>query len=994
MNRVVSILKLERRVLVEFAHLFGLCGFAVAQPLYDLLGQNATFFVAHRASALDVFGLVLILSLGIPLVLVLVEVVGRLFDESIRSRLHWVFVFSLLVLVVLPPLGRAFSSSGDLALLLAVGVGLGSTILYARWRPARTFVTMLACSTLIFPVYFLAFTPVSRLVLPTGATAQTNVEIGNPVPVVLIVFDEFNTTALLDENGRIDSIRFPNFGALAARSWWFPNAVAPHNRTHLSIPIMLTGRQPKASSLNPTASDYPENLFTLLQEQYQFNVVEGVTQLCPLGSCTLIGDSSFGDGHPALFVDVAVVAAHTLLPSSLRHHRVPPLGARWGGFDVPAKNILVQLREREVQLETFLSGIQAAPLQQLNFLHVELPHMQYRYLSSGRVYMSRDDWGTDGLTSDQGKEIWTGESQLIDVAYQRYLQQVGYVDRFLGDVIKRLEAEGLYDRALIIVTADHGVSFRAGLDRRNMDGKNVTDILKVPMFLKLPGQTVGHVSSELVSGMDILPTITDVLRINHPWQMEGRSMIAETLPSRAEIEVFEYGRFSAKELKGFSRLDWQINLFGSRTPLETLVLKGRHSNLIGERIADLPQGAPLTAAKVRAEGLAYFENVRLTGTFLPALFRGSIVGIDDTALLPLDLAVAVNGRIWSTTATTSWNDSSAYFSTMIPEAAFRDGNNSVDIFRIVPLKGSPRLHLIRFGRPRGIELSRDASEAETLIYSDGREVPVTATWKEIRGNLESILIDGNDLIIRGWAADLVSNQPAQAVLIFSGQRLIADLMPRYPRPDVASSFKSDALLYSGFSAVIPADLNQSKAGDFRVFVVSPKKVALELKFHGIAKRQLEEALNRVILKSVVLTSDDSGQEMLIFADGRSVPVSAGWQDIQGNIDDILVGKDFKVRGWAADIVTSQPAQRVLVFAGQELIGHAVPQDFRADVAKALGTESVSLSGFDIDIPVRSMSTPDDIRVIVVSARAVALELKFQGKAKEQLRSASVNRSGG
>ena len=38
-----------RELAIQAAQVFGLCGFALAQPLLDLLGRNATFFVAHDA---------------------------------------------------------------------------------------------------------------------------------------------------------------------------------------------------------------------------------------------------------------------------------------------------------------------------------------------------------------------------------------------------------------------------------------------------------------------------------------------------------------------------------------------------------------------------------------------------------------------------------------------------------------------------------------------------------------------------------------------------------------------------------------------------------------------------------------------------------------------------------------------------------------------------------------------------------------------------------
>ena len=54
------------------------------------------------------------------------------------------------------------------------------------------------------------------------------------------------------------------------------------------------------------------------------------------------------------------------------------------------------------------------------------------------------------------------------------------------------------DRCLLIVTADHGVSFRAGHSRRLPDAANLSDIASVPLFIKLPGQTEGRVDDRNV----------------------------------------------------------------------------------------------------------------------------------------------------------------------------------------------------------------------------------------------------------------------------------------------------------------------------------------------------------------------------------------------------------------------------------------------------------------------------------------------------------------
>ena len=35
-------------------HLFALCGFAIAQPLLELLARHAELFVAHRSEPIDI----------------------------------------------------------------------------------------------------------------------------------------------------------------------------------------------------------------------------------------------------------------------------------------------------------------------------------------------------------------------------------------------------------------------------------------------------------------------------------------------------------------------------------------------------------------------------------------------------------------------------------------------------------------------------------------------------------------------------------------------------------------------------------------------------------------------------------------------------------------------------------------------------------------------------------------------------------------------------
>ena len=56
----------------------------------------------------------------------------------------------------------------------------------------------------------------------------------------------------------------------------------------------------------------------------------------------------------------------------------------------------------------------------------------------------------------------------------RHLLQVGYVDHQVGLLLARLRRTGLFDQAMIVVTADHGIAFEVGVkDRRLVTERNV-----------------------------------------------------------------------------------------------------------------------------------------------------------------------------------------------------------------------------------------------------------------------------------------------------------------------------------------------------------------------------------------------------------------------------------------------------------------------------------------------------------------------------------------
>ena len=113
-----------------------------------------------------------------------------------------------------------------------------------------------------------------------------------------------------------------------------------------------------------------------------------------------------------------------------------------------------------------------------------------------------------------------------EIEYMKGLYDGGiaYVDAELGFLFEELKALGLWDRTLIVLTADHGEEFAE--HGKFLHDENFEEIARVPLIVRFPhGAYGGRRISELVSTLEVMPTILDVLGIPPNPEVEGRSLI-------------------------------------------------------------------------------------------------------------------------------------------------------------------------------------------------------------------------------------------------------------------------------------------------------------------------------------------------------------------------------------------------------------------------------------------------------------------------------------
>ena len=79
---------------------------------------------------------------------------------------------------------------------------------------------------------------------------------------------------------------------------------------------------------------------------------------------------------------------------------------------------------------------------------------------------------------------------------------------------------------------------------------------------------------------------------------------------------------------------------------------------------------------------------------MPGIVRGHVIGLTDSQL-PVQLAVAVNGRIYGTTRTYTLDGHKRLFHLMLPEEAVTEEDGRVEVFELLTVEGSIRLRETR-----------------------------------------------------------------------------------------------------------------------------------------------------------------------------------------------------------------------------------------------------------------------------------------------------------
>jgi hypothetical protein len=678
--------------------------FAIAQPLFQVLSRSEALFIVHGSRPSDV----LLLAFGawaVPgTLLILVEwIAGRFVGP-----LHRLILALLLALIVLPIVRRLAPVPGSVSIAVALAAGVFFSTQYLRVRSWRWSVVYLSPALVVFPALLLFHSPVSAILFPGRAPEAARSRVGNPAPVVMVVFDEFPLASLLDKDGQIDAALYPNFAALSRSGTWYRNTTTVSDGTLIAVPAILDGLFPTPEHPRlPNAAGHPNTLFTLLGGSYRMHVVENNTHLCPEPLCGSAA-ASIGRRLPPLVRDAAVLWLYAVLPSDLTGP-LPDISQSWANFTKrPEQKATLEVwnrfddltdwRDRRQEFREFTDAIRSSRWPALHFLHILLPHAPWEYLPSGQRYVVTDGRirGVRG-PNDRGEDtnLWTGDSSAVIQSYQRCLLQVGFVDRLVGTLVKRLRETGIYDSSLVVITADHGASFRPGDSRRTVTPANRSDIMPVPLFIKYPHQQQGGIDDRNAQTIDILPTIAQVLKVKTGWKLDGRSLLLAPSPGTEEKIIFSDSgakyQFNGGLKDLYEGVGYKLEVFGADSHSAGCLYRvGDRYGWIGRQPA-APAAEP--GLRYRLDREAYFSKVDPGSPNLVTNITGRVLR-SSRRDAPLPLAVAVNGTVRAV-AQTYQAGGEELFWVMVPPEALRAGYNDIEV------------HLIRNGGAGLARLERD-----------------------------------------------------------------------------------------------------------------------------------------------------------------------------------------------------------------------------------------------------------------------------------------------
>ena len=322
-----------------------------------------------------------------------------------------------------------------------------------------------------------------------GAPHLTQAADAGRTPIVLITLDTTRRDAIGPYNGRQGLT--PNLDAFARQATLFENAHSTAPWTLPSHASIFTGLYPSKHGAGVSEVRLPRSIPTMAHLLRRAGYFTGGFSSGELSSSRFgvaRGFHVFRD--PELFESPGGFVAEKV-EGFLDSYGDRPLFLFINYFDPHALYHAPEEHEKRLGVPALRDKIKDIPY--------------WRELAAG------DMSGWRGLVEGEGEALPEG----IEYLWAVYLAEISYTDELLGRLFDQLKRDGIYDRALIVVTADHGELLGEG-GWFSHGARLDPELIEIPLLIKEPGQREARRVSRLVSLVDLFPTVLGAVGVEAP----------------------------------------------------------------------------------------------------------------------------------------------------------------------------------------------------------------------------------------------------------------------------------------------------------------------------------------------------------------------------------------------------------------------------------------------------------------------------------------------
>lgn len=396
----------------------------------------------------------------------------------------------------------------------------------------------------------IAFRPAWLAGLALVAAGCAPGEEADPTNLLLVSLD----TLRADRVGAYgyDRDTTPFLDSLAEESVLFERVSAPSSRTASSHMSMFTGLRPGSHGVINYVSEEGVSASRDLPLLGELLEEEGFTNVAFTGGGMMRGELGFSRGFE--------IYDHS-----------------GGGAEPVFERAENWLRERPTGDVPFFLFVHTYEIHDPYTPPVEwqdrfAPNYKGRMNRGGTVALPGDEKSAAehlSMFADERKRFWNGfnpnKQADLDHVSSLYDAGVAYTDHLLGEfyqVVRELELE---QNLLTVVVSDHGEAF---MDHGFISHRTIhQEILEVPLIVRLRGaEHSGLRVTRQIEGIDLFPSLLELLDIEVPEHVQGRSFLPDFLdPSRQPAQPWSELAGPNTDMAALRNEDWKLIAFPSAT---------------------------------------------------------------------------------------------------------------------------------------------------------------------------------------------------------------------------------------------------------------------------------------------------------------------------------------------------------------------------------------------------------------------------------------------